>query len=410
MGGGRWSREQPQKQNDSTVHENAKHMKTTLIQQIGQQIKKKTMIMAASLSQAIKRVQTSQNQKVLVAKPKQAIQNTQNSKKQKDPAPPAQNIERISNRMIKKKNICIKLPTLESNFNWDLKSMSLEKWLQKAESKFKAQNLPESEYVVSAVPFISGLALDWYRNNFENTEDEQNWSAFKAGLQQVYKELDPQIRAMHIITTMSLHMADHNLNPYIARFQQAITDLGPQAPTQKFQCFLFQKGLDLELKSATACDPQTGQAFESLDALIETARAFEQRTTQKAAVLQNQGANSTASKKKQTSQKQQVAKFNIKQSQKFKAESTHTKPVKENAQIFTVPVHLIKTLDKCLPRGQPGWGLRRESEFREIQEKGLCSVCLQAGHKRGSPECSYKVNNLASGSSHLSSSLLQGAF
>ena len=397
MGGGRWSREQPQNQNDSTVHENVKHIKTTLIQQIGQQIKTKTMIMAASLSQAIKKVQTSQNQKVPVAKPKQAIKNTQNSKKQKDPAPPAQNIERINKRIIKEKNICIKLPILESNFNWDPKSKSLEKWLQKAESKFKAQNLSESEWVVSAVPFLSGLALNWYRTNFENTEDKQNWSAFKAGLQQAYEELDPQVRAMHIITTMSLHMADHNLNPYISRFQQAITDLGPQAPTQKFQCFLFQKGLDLNLKSATACDPQPGQTFESLDALIETARAFEQKTTQKPAKIQdqNQAANTTASKKKQTFQKQQVAKFKIKQSQKSKAESTHTKPVEQNTQIFTVPIHLIKTLDKYLPRGQPGWGLRRESEFKEIQEKGLCSVCLQAGHKKGSQECSYKVNDLA---------------
>ena len=177
-------------------------------------------------------------------------------------------------------NSSFRPPRLESDYDGDPKNQPPNEWLQKAEMQFRAHNSPESRWVVSAVPFLSGLAFTWYLNNFQNTENEHNWAALKAGLQQAYIGADPQVRGMQIITSVSLQKSEYNVAQYIARFQKAATEMGSEAPTEKFQCYLFHNGLDLELKTATACKPQTGQAFETIDALIKTTQSSQQAKAQ----------------------------------------------------------------------------------------------------------------------------------
>ena len=142
-------------------------------------------------------------------------------------------------------NSSFRPPRLESDHDGDPKNQPPTEWLQKAEMQFRAHNSPESRWVVSAVPFLSGLAFTWYLNNFQNTEIEHNWAAFKAGLQQAYIGADPQVRGMQIITSMSLQKSKYNVAQYIARFQKAVTEMGSEAPTEKFQCYLFHNGLNL---------------------------------------------------------------------------------------------------------------------------------------------------------------------
>lgn len=275
-------------------------------------------------------------------------------------------------------------PRLEFEYTGDPKQKPPNEWIQRAEAQFRAHGLPEDRWVVSAVPFLAGTAFNWYVANFQDTAQATDWTAFKNGLRQSYIGADPEIRAMQILVSINLGKCKQNLSAYIARFQKALTELGNNSPNEKFKCFLFIEGLDLELKAATACDPQTGKPFENLEALIRAAQNYQQVRAQTSSPSQ-ESYKEVANKKRPASQFPQPTKRLAPKPPL----SANSQPQKHSNHPSASPAKLKHPADKYVPRGQPGFGLRTPQEFQEIKDKGLCSVCLQPGHVKNSPLCSY---------------------